>query len=226
MRDRLRALAEGLARSRADAWLVGAGTIVLRDAGGESRAVRGGALLRTGDEGRRSPRLPVPPRAGGRAGGSAILARRQSRPSRARPTGRRRSPSSAARPSTASSPGCADDPDRADSPSAVRRRPTRRWPRASPGTEGRLHWLHGAGGHPRGRADAHRAVPRLVRRDSPLSSSARWPRARRSAAPASTAEDVDQTILGHARQAGNGPNTGRQVVDPCRRPEGGLAPTT
>jgi acetyl-CoA C-acetyltransferase len=26
-----------------------------------------------------------------------------------------------------------------------------------------------------------------------------------------TAEEVDQTILGHARQAGNGPNTGRQV---------------
>ena len=25
------------------------------------------------------------------------------------------------------------------------------------------------------------------------------------------AEDVDQTIVGHARQAGNGPNTGRQV---------------
>jgi acetyl-CoA C-acetyltransferase len=26
-----------------------------------------------------------------------------------------------------------------------------------------------------------------------------------------TAEDIDQTIIGHARQAGNGPNTGRQV---------------
>src|SRR3954466_8368693 len=24
-------------------------------------------------------------------------------------------------------------------------------------------------------------------------------------------EDIDQTIMGHARQAGNGPNTGRQV---------------
>jgi DNA polymerase-3 subunit epsilon len=49
-RDRLRALAEGLARSRADGWLVGAGSIVLRDAGGNRVRFRGGALLRTDDE--------------------------------------------------------------------------------------------------------------------------------------------------------------------------------
>ena len=49
-RDRLRALAEGLARSRADGWLVGAGSIVLRDAAGNRLRFRGGALLRTDDE--------------------------------------------------------------------------------------------------------------------------------------------------------------------------------
>jgi len=49
-RDRLRALAEGLARSRADGWLVGAGSIVLRDAGGNRVRFRGGSLLRTEDE--------------------------------------------------------------------------------------------------------------------------------------------------------------------------------
>ncbi len=49
-RDRLRALAEGLARARADGWLVGAGSIVLRDAEGNRVRFRGGALLRTDDE--------------------------------------------------------------------------------------------------------------------------------------------------------------------------------
>jgi DNA polymerase-3 subunit epsilon len=45
-RDRLRALAEGLVRSRADGWLVGAGSIVLRDAAGNRLRLRDGALLR------------------------------------------------------------------------------------------------------------------------------------------------------------------------------------
>jgi hypothetical protein len=49
-RDRLRALAEGLARSRADGWLVGAGSIVLRDGEGNRVKFRGGALLRTDEE--------------------------------------------------------------------------------------------------------------------------------------------------------------------------------
>jgi DNA polymerase III subunit epsilon len=58
-RDRLRALAEGLARSRADGWLVGAGSIVLRDAGGNRVRFRGGALLRTNDTDDEDP-IPLP----------------------------------------------------------------------------------------------------------------------------------------------------------------------
>jgi DNA polymerase-3 subunit epsilon len=58
-RDRLRALAEGLARSRADGWLVGAGSIVLRDAGGNRVRFRGGALLRTNDTDDQDP-IPLP----------------------------------------------------------------------------------------------------------------------------------------------------------------------
>ena len=65
--------------------------------------------------------------------------------------------------------------------------------------------------HPRGRADADREVPRFVRRRPPPSSWARSPPSRRCAAPTSSPSQVDQTIFGHARQAGNGPNTGRQV---------------
>ncbi len=50
-RDRLRALAEGLARARADGWLLGSGRLVLRDAGGNRLGLEGGALNRgDGDE--------------------------------------------------------------------------------------------------------------------------------------------------------------------------------
>jgi len=45
-RDRLRALAEGLARARADGWLLGAGQMVLRDAEGNRLRLSGGALIR------------------------------------------------------------------------------------------------------------------------------------------------------------------------------------
>ncbi|MEX2274525.1 MAG: DEDD exonuclease domain-containing protein [Actinomycetota bacterium] len=44
-RDRLRALAESLARARTDAWLVGSASLVLRDADGERIRLRHGALL-------------------------------------------------------------------------------------------------------------------------------------------------------------------------------------
>jgi DNA polymerase-3 subunit epsilon len=46
-RDRLRALAEALARSRVDGWLLGAGHVVLRDRQGHRFDVRRGALIRT-----------------------------------------------------------------------------------------------------------------------------------------------------------------------------------
>jgi DNA polymerase III subunit epsilon len=45
-RDRLRALAEALLRSRQDAWLLGAGDVILRDAAGRRLRLRGGALVR------------------------------------------------------------------------------------------------------------------------------------------------------------------------------------
>jgi DNA polymerase-3 subunit epsilon len=43
-RDRLRALAEGLARTRTDGWLLAAGELVVRDAGGARTSLRGGSL--------------------------------------------------------------------------------------------------------------------------------------------------------------------------------------
>jgi hypothetical protein len=46
-RDRLRALAEALARARVDGWLLGAGHLVLRDGQGHRFDVRSGALIRT-----------------------------------------------------------------------------------------------------------------------------------------------------------------------------------
>jgi DNA polymerase-3 subunit epsilon len=55
-RDRLRALAEALARARTDRWLQGAGDLVLRDADGSRIRLRRGSLVRRGDE---EP-LPIP----------------------------------------------------------------------------------------------------------------------------------------------------------------------
>jgi len=46
-RDRLRAIAEALARGRVDGWLLGAGHLVLRDREGHRFDVRRGALIRT-----------------------------------------------------------------------------------------------------------------------------------------------------------------------------------
>jgi len=43
-RDRLRTLAEALVRARADRWLVGSGTLILRDASGRRLRLHGGAL--------------------------------------------------------------------------------------------------------------------------------------------------------------------------------------
>jgi DNA polymerase-3 subunit epsilon len=48
VRDRLRALAEALWRARQDAWLVGAGTLVVHLAGGELLRFEHGALTRAG----------------------------------------------------------------------------------------------------------------------------------------------------------------------------------
>ncbi|MGZ4109247.1 MAG: DEDD exonuclease domain-containing protein [Actinomycetota bacterium] len=45
VRDRLRSLVDGLARARADAWLVGAGTLALRDADGRTVRFHAGALV-------------------------------------------------------------------------------------------------------------------------------------------------------------------------------------
>lgn len=49
-RDRLRALAEALARHRVDAWLLGARSLVLHDRDGHQIRVRGGALVHEGAE--------------------------------------------------------------------------------------------------------------------------------------------------------------------------------
>jgi len=50
-RDRLRALAEALARARIDGWLLGTGELVLRDAHGHRLVLRRGALIRSvGDQ--------------------------------------------------------------------------------------------------------------------------------------------------------------------------------
>jgi hypothetical protein len=46
-RERLRALAEALARARVDGWLLGAGHLILRDGQGHRFDVRRGALIRT-----------------------------------------------------------------------------------------------------------------------------------------------------------------------------------
>ena len=57
-RDRLRALAEALARSRTDAWLLTPGDLVLRDVGDRRIRLRGGALVRR-DDGDGEPLGPV-----------------------------------------------------------------------------------------------------------------------------------------------------------------------
>ncbi|HEX6230707.1 MAG TPA: DEDD exonuclease domain-containing protein [Actinomycetota bacterium] len=61
-RDRLRALAEALARARVDGWLLAANELTLSDAQGRPVRLRGGALVRSGDEepvGRPCPRERV-----------------------------------------------------------------------------------------------------------------------------------------------------------------------
>jgi DNA polymerase-3 subunit epsilon len=45
VRDRLRSLVDGVARARTDAWLVGAGTLAIRDADGRTVRFRRGALV-------------------------------------------------------------------------------------------------------------------------------------------------------------------------------------
>ena len=57
-RDRLRALAEALVRSRQDAWLLGGGDLVLREASGLRLRLRSGALVRA--EGEVPLGLPCP----------------------------------------------------------------------------------------------------------------------------------------------------------------------
>jgi hypothetical protein len=49
VRDRLRALADALARSRADAWLVGAGALTILDGTGSAVRFDHGALIRGDD---------------------------------------------------------------------------------------------------------------------------------------------------------------------------------
>jgi DNA polymerase-3 subunit epsilon len=58
VRDRLRALAEGLARARQDRWLVGAGTMALRTAGGTRILISGGTVV--GADGASPMPLPCP----------------------------------------------------------------------------------------------------------------------------------------------------------------------
>jgi DNA polymerase III subunit epsilon len=49
-RDRVRALAEALARARIDGWLLGTGELVLRDADGHRFRLRRGGLIRSEDD--------------------------------------------------------------------------------------------------------------------------------------------------------------------------------
>jgi len=58
-RDRLRALADGLVRARTDAWLLGAGRMVLRDGTGRMLRFTGGALVRGPND---RPMATPPPR--------------------------------------------------------------------------------------------------------------------------------------------------------------------
>ena len=60
VRDRLRALAEGLARSRQEAWLVGADSLALRDADGRAIRFGNGALLRADEPEPEPVTLPCP----------------------------------------------------------------------------------------------------------------------------------------------------------------------
>lgn len=57
-RDRLRSLAEELWRARRDAWITGAGTLVLRDADGAVVRLTGGSLVR--GDGAEPIALPCP----------------------------------------------------------------------------------------------------------------------------------------------------------------------
>ena len=99
-RDRLRALAEALARARIDGWLLGTGELVLRDADGHRLVLRRGGLIRSA--GRSAAGRPVPARSGGRArrpacmGGSQRGPRRDRRRVVLRTGGRRRRAASAA----------------------------------------------------------------------------------------------------------------------------------
>ena len=74
----------------------------------------------------------------------------------------------------------------------------------------RLDLVRGDRGHPRGRPDADRPIPGSF---AELPAVDLGVLAAREAMRRSGVEpdQIDQTILGHARQAGNGPNTGRQV---------------
>ncbi len=101
VRDRLRALAEGLWRSRVDAWLVDAGRARAPCRRRRAAALRSRSLADPGCR-RRATRRAVPARAGRRAGGRAIVGREASsardrvRPGAVRARRRRRGPGACA----------------------------------------------------------------------------------------------------------------------------------
>ena len=185
-RDRLRALAEALARSRIDGWLLRTDDLVLRDAGGRLRLRRGGLIRNAGDEpvGRREPRERADELSRPRLGGSEQV-----------------------RVESSAEPFCGT---RRAAPSSTAARDAR--PRRTGGARSDDGWTGRWSTRSSSRARARRSAASSVRSPScPPSTSAYSRHGRRCVARASNPTRSTRTILGHARQAGNGPNTGRQV---------------
>ena len=191
-------------------WLVGAGRDrAPRRPDGARVAVRAAPSRVRGDAAPTPTPAPLPARTGRRARRRALVARRHpsARATRARPT---------------SAPA---EPVDGGAALAGLLRGSRAPPAAAPAGESalarpRLDWRHGARGDPRGRAHADRQVPGLVRRDPRGRARRRSPPSRPCAAPASRPSEVDQTIFGHARQAGQRPEhrpPGLRSAPACRR---------
>ena len=107
-----------------------------------------------------------------RARGAALLDLPAPRPRRGSATRRPPSPW----------PAGAGSPTSASASGSRPQRPPARGPRAGSRAGPARDWTAWSGGHPRGRADPHRAVPRQLRRHDGASSSAPSPRSRRCAA--------------------------------------------
>ncbi len=209
VRDRLHALAEGLRRSRSDAWLIGAGgstcamatiEVLTFDRGstvGARRRLRG-----------RGDRRAAVPRTRRRARGGALV-------DRGAPSAGRRVRGS--RPPSRWTGGAALVPRARGAPAADaacaaaakgRRRAASRLTAWSGRSSSRAREPRSAG--------SWAPSPRHRRSSSASSQRRRGPASRRRRARPGRADDLRPRAPG-----GNGPNTGRQVSDPRRRARGG-----